>query len=191
MPDSTVRPAGLTLTAIFAIALTSAPFLLAQPPAEDSAAPAQSDASSPPPVNGSNSYRSLFETLKEGGPMMASPIRLFVYYAGVNTLEFLPIPPIEHRRLHVVRMRQKVLLPHGKKVPVVRPLRGNFLKLLKTCAVPFVNLRGHIVQSSHDNSLSNSQKMAIPNSKVAPLFGGNCRNTLEFLKTVSTPFVDD
>ncbi|HEV3136743.1 MAG TPA: MotA/TolQ/ExbB proton channel family protein [Pirellulales bacterium] len=96
--------------AIFAVVLTSAPFLLAQAPTEDPAAPAQSEASNPSQVNGSNSYRSLFEILKEGGPMMAplfacSFITLvFVLERAISLRRGRVIPrPFVKRFLHQVR----------------------------------------------------------------------------------------
>ncbi len=91
----------------------------------------------------------------------------------------------------MVRVRQKQLPLHSKKVPVVSPLRGNLLKWLKARAIPLVNLGSHVFHSLHDHSLSKSQKMSISDGKMPPLLGRNGGNTLKFLKTVSPPFVDD
>src|SRR5260221_14447156 len=73
---------------------------------------------------------------------------------GLKWFKAAPIPAIEHRRLHMVRERQKQLPLHTKKVPVVSQLRGNLLNWLKARAIPLVNLGSNVFHSLHDHSLS-------------------------------------
>jgi biopolymer transport protein ExbB len=98
MAQSTVRHAWLaSIAVILAIALTSAPFLLAQTPAEGPATPAESGAINTPSANGSISYRNLFEILKEGGPMMAP-----LFACSFITLVFVLERAISLRRGRVI-----------------------------------------------------------------------------------------
>ena len=98
MAQSMVRHAWLASIAVIpAIALTSTPFLLAQTPDEGPAKPAESAASSTPTVNGSISYRNLFEILKEGGPMMAP-----LFACSFITLVFVLERAISLRRGRVI-----------------------------------------------------------------------------------------
>ncbi len=108
MSQSTVRHAWLaSIVVVFALVLTSTPYLFAQAPADD--AQAQSDASNQP-ASTSISNRSLFEILKEGGPLMAplfacSFITLvFVFERAISLRRGRVIPrPFVKRLLHQVR----------------------------------------------------------------------------------------
>jgi biopolymer transport protein ExbB len=108
MSQSTVRHTSLaSIVVVFALVLTSAPYLLAQAPTDG--APAQSDASNPP-TSTSISNRNLFETLKDGGPVMAplfacSFITLvFVFERAISLRRGRVIPrPFVKRFLHQVR----------------------------------------------------------------------------------------
>jgi biopolymer transport protein ExbB len=106
-----VRRAWLAIVAtIFALALMSAPCLLAQEPSE-SAAP-QPDTGAHP-ADTAISYRNLFDVVKEGGPMMAplfacSFITLvFVFERAISLRRGRVIPrPFVKRFLHQVREGQ-------------------------------------------------------------------------------------
>ncbi|MBI3838127.1 MAG: MotA/TolQ/ExbB proton channel family protein [Planctomycetia bacterium] len=111
MFQSTVRPTWLaSIVVVFALLLTSAPYLLAQAPAEGAARSAPIDASNQSANSGSISNRNLFEILKEGGPMMAplfacSFITLvFVLERAISLRRGRVIPrPFVKRFLHQVR----------------------------------------------------------------------------------------
>ena len=111
MSQSTVRNPWLaSIVVMFALVLTSAPFLVAQTPGQDATAPPKTDAAGQPAEGGSMSYRNLFDILKEGGLMMAplfacSFITLvFVLERAISLRRGRVIPkPFVKRFMHQVR----------------------------------------------------------------------------------------